>query len=78
MKSKACEHAHFNDHCKMTVLASFILSSRFTKTLLSCFKRLALSAQVVWLIVGREILNGDVGGDFQGIQIFTSGVSQVR
>eukprot|EP00963_Diacronema_lutheri_P014569 scaffold3210_cov4495-Pavlova_lutheri.AAC.5 len=30
------------------------------------------SAQVVWPIVGQEILNGDVGGGFQGIQI-TSG-----
>jgi photosystem I P700 chlorophyll a apoprotein A1 len=27
------------------------------------------SAQVVWLIVGQEILNGDVGGGFRGIQI---------
>jgi photosystem I P700 chlorophyll a apoprotein A1 len=27
------------------------------------------SAQVVWPIVGQEILNGDVGGGFQGIQI---------
>ncbi len=62
----------------MTVLASCILSSRFTKTLLSCFKGLALSAQVVWLIVGWEILNGDVDGDFQGIQIFTSGVFQLQ
>jgi len=24
------------------------------------------SAQVVWSIVGQEILNGDVGGKFQG------------
>nr|YP_009546206.1 photosystem I P700 chlorophyll a apoprotein A1 [Gloeochaete wittrockiana]ASQ40267.1 photosystem I P700 chlorophyll a apoprotein A1 [Gloeochaete wittrockiana] len=31
------------------------------------------SAQVVWPIVGQEILNGDVGGNFQGIQI-TSGL----
>jgi len=30
------------------------------------------SAQVVWPIVGQEILNGDVGGGFQGVQI-TSG-----
>jgi photosystem I P700 chlorophyll a apoprotein A1 len=30
------------------------------------------SAQVVWPIVGQEVLNGDVGGGFQGIQI-TSG-----
>ena len=27
------------------------------------------SAQVVWPIVGQEILNGDVGGGFQGVQI---------
>lgn len=27
------------------------------------------SAQVVWSIVGQEILNGDVGGDFQGLAI---------
>jgi len=27
------------------------------------------SAQVVWPIVGQEILNGDVGRGFQGIQI---------
>jgi photosystem I P700 chlorophyll a apoprotein A1 len=31
------------------------------------------SAQVVWPVVGQEILNGDVGGGFQGIQI-TSGL----
>ena len=31
------------------------------------------SAQVVWNIVGQDILNGDVGGGFQGIQI-TSGL----
>jgi photosystem I P700 chlorophyll a apoprotein A1 len=31
------------------------------------------SAQVVWDIVGQDILNGDVGGGFQGIQI-TSGL----
>jgi photosystem I P700 chlorophyll a apoprotein A1 len=34
--------------------------------------RIKPSAQVVWPIVGQEILNGDVGGGFQGIQI-TSG-----
>ncbi|MDJ0616139.1 MAG: photosystem I core protein PsaA [Calothrix sp. MO_192.B10] len=34
------------------------------------------SAQVVWSIVGQDILNGDVGGGFQGIQI-TSGLFQV-
>jgi Photosystem I psaA/psaB protein. len=31
------------------------------------------SAQVVWNIVGQDILNADVGGGFQGIQI-TSGL----
>jgi photosystem I P700 chlorophyll a apoprotein A1 len=31
------------------------------------------SAQVVWPIVGQEILNADVGGGFHGIQI-TSGL----
>jgi len=31
------------------------------------------SAQVVWDVVGQDILNGDVGGGFQGIQI-TSGL----
>jgi photosystem I P700 chlorophyll a apoprotein A1 len=31
------------------------------------------SAQVVWPVFGQEILNGDVGGGFQGIQI-TSGL----
>jgi photosystem I P700 chlorophyll a apoprotein A1 len=31
------------------------------------------SAQVVWNIVGQDILNADVGGNFQGIQI-TSGL----
>jgi photosystem I P700 chlorophyll a apoprotein A1 len=30
------------------------------------------SAQVVWPIVGQEILNGDVGGGFRGIQITSS------
>jgi len=34
------------------------------------------SAQVVWPIVGQEILNGDVGGNFSGIQI-TSGFFQL-
>lgn len=34
------------------------------------------SAQVVWPIVGQEILNGDVGGNFQGVQI-TSGLFQL-
>ena len=34
------------------------------------------SAQAVWPIVGQEILNGDVGGNFQGIQI-TSGLFQI-
>jgi len=34
------------------------------------------SAQVVWPIVGQEILNGDVGGGFQGVQI-TSGLFQM-
>nr|YP_008965632.1 photosystem I P700 chlorophyll a apoprotein A1 [Porphyridium purpureum]ATJ02839.1 photosystem I P700 chlorophyll a apoprotein A1 [Porphyridium purpureum]7Y5E_A2 Chain A2, PsaA [Porphyridium purpureum]7Y5E_AN Chain AN, PsaA [Porphyridium purpureum]BAO23608.1 photosystem I P700 chlorophyll a apoprotein A1 [Porphyridium purpureum] len=34
------------------------------------------SAQVVWPIVGQDILNGDVGGGFQGVQI-TSGFFQL-
>lgn len=34
------------------------------------------SAQVVWPIVGQEILNGDVGGGFQGVQV-TSGWFQL-
>nr|YP_009395618.1 photosystem I P700 apoprotein A1 [Vertebrata isogona]ARW64475.1 photosystem I P700 apoprotein A1 [Vertebrata isogona] len=34
------------------------------------------SAQVVWPIVGQEVLNADVGGGFQGIQI-TSGFFQL-
>ena len=34
------------------------------------------SAQVVWPVVGQEVLNGDVGGGFQGIQI-TSGFFQL-
>jgi photosystem I P700 chlorophyll a apoprotein A1 len=34
------------------------------------------SAQVVWPIVGQEILNGDVGEGFRGIQI-TSGFFQI-
>ncbi len=34
------------------------------------------SAQVVWSIVGQDILNGDVGGGFRGIQI-TSGLFQM-
>jgi len=34
------------------------------------------SAQVVWPIVGQEILNGDIGGGFQGVQI-TSGLFQI-
>lgn len=34
------------------------------------------SAQVVWPVVGQEMINGDVGGGFQGIQI-TSGFFQL-
>jgi photosystem I P700 chlorophyll a apoprotein A1 len=34
------------------------------------------SAQSVWPVVGQEILNADVGGNFQGIQI-TSGSSNL-
>ncbi len=34
------------------------------------------SAQIVWPIVGQEILNADVGGGFQGVQI-TSGFFQL-
>jgi len=34
------------------------------------------SAQTVWPIVGQEILNADVGGNFQGVQI-TSGFFQL-
>nr|YP_010850658.1 photosystem I P700 apoprotein A1 [Lophurella hookeriana]WGH13302.1 photosystem I P700 apoprotein A1 [Lophurella hookeriana] len=34
------------------------------------------SAQIVWPIVGQEILNADVGGGFQGLQI-TSGFFQL-
>ena len=34
------------------------------------------SAQVVWPIVGQEILNGDMGGNFSGVQI-TSGFFQL-
>ena len=34
------------------------------------------SAQVVWPIVGQEILNGDMGGNFSGVQI-TSGFFQI-
>lgn len=34
------------------------------------------SAQVVWPIVGQEVLNADVGGGFQGVQI-TSGFFQL-
>ena len=38
--------------------------------------RIKPSAQVVWPVVGQEILNADVGGGFQGIQI-TSGFFQL-
>jgi len=38
--------------------------------------RIKPSAQVVWTIVGQDILNRDVGGGFQGIQI-TSGLFQI-
>ena len=33
-------------------------------------------AQVVWPVVGQEILNADLGGNYQGLQI-TSGVFQM-
>jgi photosystem I P700 chlorophyll a apoprotein A1 len=34
------------------------------------------SAQVLWPIVGQEVMNGDVGGGFHGLQI-TSGIFQM-
>nr|YP_009540912.1 photosystem I P700 apoprotein A1 [Lepocinclis tripteris]AYQ93347.1 photosystem I P700 apoprotein A1 [Lepocinclis tripteris] len=34
------------------------------------------SAQLIWPVVGQEILNGDVGGNFQGLQI-TSGLFHI-
>jgi photosystem I P700 chlorophyll a apoprotein A1 len=34
------------------------------------------SAQIVWSIVGQEVLNGDLGGGFQGVQI-TSGLFEL-
>ena len=34
------------------------------------------STQVVWPVVGQEILNADVGGNFQGVQV-TSGFFQI-
>ncbi|KAK8943628.1 Photosystem I P700 chlorophyll a apoprotein A1 [Platanthera guangdongensis] len=37
---------------------------------------IAPSAQVVWPIVGQEIINGDEGGGFRGIKI-TSGFFQI-
>ncbi|KAG5049439.1 hypothetical protein JHK85_010542 [Glycine max] len=36
------------------------------------------SAQVVWPIVSQEILNGDVGGGFRGIQITSSFFSDLE
>ena len=35
------------------------------------------SSQVVWPIVGQEILNGDLGGNFQGIQTTSGWFSNV-
>lgn len=35
------------------------------------------SAQVVWPVVGQEILNADVGGGFQGIQSATQSFSLI-
>ena len=34
------------------------------------------SRQLIWPIVGQEILNGDIGGGYQGLQI-TSGLFQI-
>ncbi|KAJ0950840.1 Photosystem I P700 chlorophyll a apoprotein A1 [Helianthus annuus] len=50
--------------------------SRKVFTWLSDPTHIGPSAQVVWPIVGQEILNGDVGGGFRGIQI-TSGFFQI-
>jgi photosystem I P700 chlorophyll a apoprotein A1 len=50
--------------------------ARFSNYWLSDPTHIKPSAQVVWPIVGQEILNGDVGGGFQGIQI-TSGFFQL-
>jgi len=49
--------------------------SNYTSWLLNPTK-IKPSAQSVWPVVGQEILNADVGGNFQGIQI-TSGFFQI-
>jgi photosystem I P700 chlorophyll a apoprotein A1 len=53
---------------------SMVLISNYTAWLMNPLQ-IKPSAQSVWPVVGQEILNADVGGNFQGIQI-TSGSSK--
>ena len=53
------------------------LTSQFIKSAWHCDpKHVQPSAQIVWSIVGQDILNADVGGYFQGLYI-TSGFFQL-
>jgi photosystem I P700 chlorophyll a apoprotein A1 len=69
--------AHFGQLRLIVIWISGIYfhGARFSnyETWLIAPERVKPSAHVVWPIVGQEILNGDVGGGFQGIEI-TSGL----
>lgn len=65
-------------HCSLLFQTMYFHGARFSnyEAWLSDPVHIKPSAQVVWPVVGQEILNGDVGGGFQGIQI-TSGFFQL-
>jgi hypothetical protein len=66
------------DYFKWFYLPMYFHGARFSnyEAWLSDPIHIKPSAQIVWPVVGQEILNGDVGGGFQGIQI-TSGFFQL-
>ncbi|MBO3463731.1 photosystem I core protein PsaA [Aetokthonos hydrillicola Thurmond2011] len=72
--------AHFGHLAVVTIWLSGMIfhGARFSnyEAWLSDPLNVKPSAQVVWPIVGQDILNGDVGGGFHGIQI-TSGFFQI-
>ena len=65
--------AHFGQRCNL-YLAQWNVFPRSTfsnyEAWLSDPTHIKPSAQVVWPIVGQEILNGDVGGGFKGTNYF--------
>merc|ERR1712238_257962 len=72
--------AHF---CQLAIIFLWISGMHFHGAYFSNYNawladpiNIKQSSQVVWPIVGQEVLNGDMGGNFQGIQT-TSGWFQM-